>query len=92
MRRLANACGLSLVLVTGTALASARAQATRQNPLPAPTGPYAVGRTQFDWIDPVTGGHGESRRAPRDCRLGLVPGRHAEIRSDTRRVDAGQVG
>jgi hypothetical protein len=27
------------------------ARATTQSPLPAPTGPYEVGRTEFDWVD-----------------------------------------
>jgi hypothetical protein len=37
-----------------------------QSPLPAPTGPYSVGRTQFDWID-------ESRPDPD------MPSEHREI-------------
>jgi predicted dienelactone hydrolase len=31
--------------------ATAKGQGTRQSPLPAPTGTYSVGRTQFDWTD-----------------------------------------
>ncbi len=27
------------------------ARATRRSPLPAPTGPYAIGRKEFDWVD-----------------------------------------
>jgi len=27
------------------------ARATTQSPLPAPAGPYGVGRTEFDWVD-----------------------------------------
>lgn len=30
---------------------SAGAQGTRQSPLPAPTGEFSIGRTQFDWTD-----------------------------------------
>src|SRR5262245_27735636 len=33
------------------AAARAEVQATRQSPLPAPTGTYSVGRTHFDWTD-----------------------------------------
>ena len=42
-----------------------RACAAAQSPLPAPTGPYEVGRTEFDWVDPSRpdpdspGGHRE---------------------------------
>jgi predicted dienelactone hydrolase len=34
---------------TGTAVL---ARPATQSPLPAPTGPYQVGRTEFDWVDP----------------------------------------
>ncbi len=27
------------------------ARGSAQSPLPAPTGPYEVGRTEFDWVD-----------------------------------------
>src|SRR5262245_29588018 len=38
--------------VEGRALGTAfPTHATTQSPLPAPTGPYAVGRTEFDWVD-----------------------------------------
>ncbi len=42
------------------------ALATTRSPLPAPTGPYAVGRKEFDWVDPS--------RSDSDC-----PGGHREI-------------
>jgi hypothetical protein len=34
---------------SGTAVS---ARAATQGPLPAPTGPHEVGRTEFDWVDP----------------------------------------
>src|SRR5262249_36182551 len=39
-------------VVEGWALGTAiPTHATTQSPLPAPTGPYGVGRTEFDWLD-----------------------------------------
>jgi dienelactone hydrolase len=49
--------------VSGTA---GPARTTTQSPLPAPTGPFAVGRTEFDWVD-------TSRPDPES------PGGHREI-------------
>jgi dienelactone hydrolase len=39
------------VMLAGFASSAGAASAARLSPLPAPTGPYAVGRKSFDWID-----------------------------------------
>src|SRR5947208_373580 len=66
MTHVRRQCWLALSVISAClATATVDGQATPQNPLPAPTGPYAVGRTQFDWVDPSRadtanpGGHRE---------------------------------
>ena len=40
-----------VILAAAIAATSILGQELFPSPLPAPTGPYAVGRTSFDWVD-----------------------------------------
>jgi len=43
--------GTAQVILDGSAATAVPARVTTQSPLPAPSGPYEVGRTEFDWVD-----------------------------------------
>ena len=44
-------CTAVAFVIGSTNPGRAEAQAAHESPLPAPSGPYSVGRTQFDWTD-----------------------------------------
>ena len=52
----------SILLARAFAISVSLSGQAQQSPLPAPTGPYAVGRALFNWLD-------ESRKAFFDQRL-----------------------